>query len=584
MAQIQQIQNRRNYWRSLWLPLLFFSLLTILATWPLAAHLRTSVIGINAGDNWYYVWLIGWFQKALFQYHQNPLIVQFQNYPLGWNLAYSEITLVNVVAALPASLLSGPILGYNFTILLTFILSGLFMFWWVKSLTGSMAAGLVAGTAFAYTPYRMAHIYGHLPLMGTQYLVLHFAGLYYLLKQRSFSWKYAAMAGVGLGLAALSSMYYLYLTAIISIIFVLTYLLVIERRALLRAAWWRNLLAFAAIAAPLILIAVFPYFQLNAQGSANHRPLDQVDVFSASPPDFVIPSPLHFLWGNWVNTHFDRSLWIEQTLYIGIVVLLLAGFAIIWRKKHAETWKSIVLFTIVAGAAAILAMGTTLHWFQEQVTIHLPPFLDFLNLAPKLHIYLPNYLLYKYLPFYNSMRAWMRYGIYTNLFLTVIAGIGFAQIERLIKRRSISLLFLTFTLLLIGIDFYSGPLSLSEVKPRPVDLWLGSQPGDGSYIQLPIYLNTSPPLVYGTLYNDKPFLGMFYGAYLPETYEREIPILAGFPDQASVDLLRSKNGKYILVEAAQYANWNETRREIKALGLIQTTRTYGQYVFEFNSP
>ena len=142
MAQIQQIQNRRNYWRSLWLPLLFFSLLTILATWPLAAHLRTSVIGINAGDNWYYVWLIGWFQKALFQYHQNPLIVQFQNYPLGWNLAYSEITLVNVVAALPASLLSGPILGYNFTILLTFILSGLFMFWWVKSLMARLGGSV----------------------------------------------------------------------------------------------------------------------------------------------------------------------------------------------------------------------------------------------------------------------------------------------------------------------------------------------------------------------------------------------------------------------------------------------------------
>ena len=87
-------------------------------TWPLLTHLTTHVIGEKGGDNWYFVWLIGWFEKALFELKQNPLIVQFHNYPSGWNLAYSEITPATVLTALPISLLSSPVLAYNFVSLL----------------------------------------------------------------------------------------------------------------------------------------------------------------------------------------------------------------------------------------------------------------------------------------------------------------------------------------------------------------------------------------------------------------------------------------------------------------------------------
>ena len=188
---------------------LFFSICTILITWPLAAHLRTSVIGWP-GDNWYYVWLIGWFQKAFFELKQNPLLVPLFNSPTGWSLAYAEITFSNVVIALPFSLMGGPVLGYNLVLLVSFVLSGFVVYRWIMSLTRSTAAGLVGGALFAFGPYRMAHAYGHLPLMGTQWLAVYFAGLYYLLQQRSVSWKYAGITGIGLGLAALSSLYYLF--------------------------------------------------------------------------------------------------------------------------------------------------------------------------------------------------------------------------------------------------------------------------------------------------------------------------------------------------------------------------------------
>ncbi len=46
----------------------------------------------QVGDNIYFVWMIGWFKKALFDLHVNPFNVWFLNYPEGWSLAYTEIT------------------------------------------------------------------------------------------------------------------------------------------------------------------------------------------------------------------------------------------------------------------------------------------------------------------------------------------------------------------------------------------------------------------------------------------------------------------------------------------------------------
>ena len=54
---------------------------------------------------------------------------------------------------------------------------------------------------------------------------------------------------------------------------------------------------------------------------------------SASPTDFILPSTDHFLFGVWVMQHFDRSLWIEGTFYVGAAALALGIVAFIFRKK-----------------------------------------------------------------------------------------------------------------------------------------------------------------------------------------------------------------------------------------------------------
>jgi len=149
------------------LAFVYFAVLSIIMTYPLVARMGSAAAGAG-GDGSYFIWLVGWYQKALFQLKISPFFAPYLNYPQGWNLATTDTTPAMVALALPGSLLFGPTWGYNFAMLLSFILSGWAMYLWVKNLTGDVWAGLVGGMVFAYLPFRMAHfVVGHLSLAGT---------------------------------------------------------------------------------------------------------------------------------------------------------------------------------------------------------------------------------------------------------------------------------------------------------------------------------------------------------------------------------------------------------------------------------
>jgi hypothetical protein len=567
-------------WKLILAAAAFYAVASVLMTWPLVTRLGSAVPGLHGEDNWYYVWLIGWFQKAIFELGQNPLFVPLHNYPYGWSLAYSEVTLSNVALALPFSLFYGPVLAYNLVCLLSFILSGLSVQIWVTSITRNFAAGLVSGVLFAFAPYRLAHLYGHFPLMGTQYLALFFAGLYFLLPEKKLSWKYAALAGVGLGLAGLASMYYLYMTLIVAALFTAGYLLFAERSALIRASFVKNLLAVGGVALPFLVVAIAPYLQLSLLGGANHRAFEEVDQWSASPPDFLLPSPAHYLWGDWISDHFDRTQWIEKNLYPGVAGIVLVFFAILSKEKTGVTGWGIKVLGFALIGAVVLAMGTSLHWFREQVTLPNPAIFQAFFHKDRIPVFLPNFLLYKYLPFYDSMRVLARYGIYAILFASVLAGIGLHRLQQTAARHfRLVTAIPVLALILAGIDFNITPFPLTEVNIRPVDRWLADQPGEGAFVQFPIDQSTRPDVVYGTLLHNKPFIGMFYGAHLPADFERVFRRLHNFPNRPTLELLRSRRVAFIVVDSSAYPNWAETREKIASFDLMEVEVLGGQHVY-----
>ena len=131
-------------------------------------------------------------------------------YPFGGALATLDHQLSNALLAAPVTLASGnPVLGHNVFLLTTFVLSGFTMFLLVRALTGSGAAGLVAGGIFAFAPFRIEQLV-HTPIMASFWLPLVLLATHrYVLAPRwgrlllvvavfvaqsLASWYYAAMA------------------------------------------------------------------------------------------------------------------------------------------------------------------------------------------------------------------------------------------------------------------------------------------------------------------------------------------------------------------------------------------------------
>src|SRR5512135_2193625 len=103
------------------LVLLFFTVLTLLLTWPLITKINSVYAGNNE-DLWTFQWDNWWTSYAL-QHGENMLVTPVQVYPVGFSLAAHSLCFTNSLLWIPLSALFVDIASYNLTVLFTFILS-----------------------------------------------------------------------------------------------------------------------------------------------------------------------------------------------------------------------------------------------------------------------------------------------------------------------------------------------------------------------------------------------------------------------------------------------------------------------------
>ena len=153
-------------------------------------------------------------------------------YPFRGTLAFDELSFAEAVISAPLYWLTGnPVLSHNAQLLLTFVLSGFGMWLLVRELTVVSWAGLVAGSAFAFSFYRANHL-PHMTLLSAEWLPFLLLAAYKLLW--TGSWRWAAALGVFFTLQSLSSHYLAFYSAILLGLFVVFYFLVERSRFSLR--------------------------------------------------------------------------------------------------------------------------------------------------------------------------------------------------------------------------------------------------------------------------------------------------------------------------------------------------------------
>ncbi|MFN2224982.1 MAG: hypothetical protein ACK2UY_01720, partial [Anaerolineae bacterium] len=109
-------------WRIFLTVLAVYTLLALLLTWPLLPHLGSYVPGDGADDP-PLTWNLWWVRYALLDLGTNPFDCDHLFYPLGINLAFYTLTLLNGLLSLALQALIGLVPASNLLLLSSFILS-----------------------------------------------------------------------------------------------------------------------------------------------------------------------------------------------------------------------------------------------------------------------------------------------------------------------------------------------------------------------------------------------------------------------------------------------------------------------------
>lgn len=509
-----------------WFVAVLFTAMAVVFTWPLAPNLSTKPAA-DLGDPLFICWVLMWTggQTLRFLSGDWHALADYWNanifYPEKLTLAYSEHFTGQMLQILPVFAATGNIiLCYNLLFLSTFVLSGLGMYLLVRELTGKPLAGLLAGVAFAFAPYRADQL-PHLQVLSSQWMPLALYGFrryFTTLRVRPLIGASAAVV-----MQVWSCGYYFFFFVPVAAAYCLYELisrrLFTNRRVLISVG-------MAGVAALLLVLPfLLPYAELREMQNMGRREMTEIVGFSADTYAFASTSVnLRF---RLINA-FPRA---EGQTFTGFAVLLFAMVGVVTgmltayrdaaaRGITAGSWWRLGLGGVFLLAVASLTIGLLsmavygrheVYLFGWVVRLH-----DgtgaFLKLAACLVIAIallprvraaiagprgstlgfcvvaliatalfalgpqmmakgrffgtgPYWLLYQYMPGFDGLRVPSRYVMVTLVFLSVIAGFGAAWLQD--RLRTVGTALVVAGIAAIAVEGWVAPIRLG----RP--LWQG---------------------------------------------------------------------------------------------------------------
>jgi len=507
--------------------LLFFVLMAIVQTWPLAsdpAHLSRN----DNADTVLNEWALAW---VAHQAVTDPLHVFDANifHPERDTLAYSESMIVQSAMAAPLLWLgASPVLAYNIILMAGFALNGFVMAWIIRRWTERTDAALVGGMLFAYN----AHILTRLPHMQALHVEFLPLGLYawdQLLRTPRL--KHAATLGLMCAMQALTSVYLLVFT-----------LCAMTAAAIARAPEWLGarrrvvvpwLLISGVVAAVVATPFLLPYLWVH-QAYGFERSLDDTTGLAASLASYLSsPSRLHY--GLWSHAWFGES----SALFPGVTATLLAALAIVKGTAFREPRARMCLVMGVTGV--LLSFGARVPGFA---------------------------FLFEHLSFLRVVRVVSSYGYLGLVGLAVVAAYGVIDVSRLVPPRAWPPT-LAAILLLVTFEPMAAPLELSPFEGTKRIYDLVRDDTDAVVIELPFYTESAGFAQARYMLNStrhwRPMLNGYSG-YRPPSYYATADAVSTFPSSASLSWLAGHGVTHVFVNMSAYDD--EMPRRIEGSGRL----------------
>jgi hypothetical protein len=484
--------------------------LVIFVTWPQAAHLATGVS--DFGDSLLNAWALAWVAHAV---ATRPASLFDANifHPEAGTLAYSETLLLPGLILAPVLWLGAdPILVHNLLLLGACIASGVTMFVLVRALTGHAGAALVAGAVFALAPYRM-EIYAKVQLQLTWWWPLALLALHRVASAPSR--RNALALGLLVAAEAYTCLYYGIFGGIgVGVVACVLLVTLRGRRG--------HVLGALAVAAGIALLAVAPLAMVygTASRTVGERSLDDVRRGSALPGDYLRAHPEGWLHGD--PKHPGDG---ERRLFPGFAAPVLAAAALVPPIDVA-----VIGYLALAGTAFDLSLGVNGPGFQS---------------------------LYDRVWPLRALRVVARFAMLVALATAVLAGFGVARLCRG-RPASLQIALVVIALAAVTAEGRMQPVALSFLPDRApaVYSWLAGQP-PGVVCEYPVnHLEgrlgpQDPTYMYYSTRHWQPLLNGYSG-FAPPSYLELLDRVGDFPDDASVNYLRARGVRYLLVHGVFY--------------------------------
>jgi hypothetical protein len=467
---------------------LLYLLLAVVLLAPFSLQLADHVLG--RGDSLLNVWILSWVSRALWVdpaslYHGNAM------YPFPYSIAFSDVQLASVPFFAPVFLVTGnPVFAHNLLVLASFVLSGLGAFWLGRALTGSAAAGLVAGMVFGFAPYRFVHLV-HVQLLTTHWIPVAFLALH--VARRDPRWRYFVAFSACLVLQALSSFY----NGLFLAVGVASFVGYLGVRRQLDRGFVRRLVVASLLTVIVLVPFVAPYFAARRlYGFA--RDLRTAQVFSATPSDYAYTHPHSVLYGHWLGRPRPQKT-PENMIFTGFVAPALAVFGLAARRRRAP------------GAQPEVEDGPLLALLAVAVLLSLGPWLSLPADAGRLPM--PYILLHHSIPGFQGLRVPARFVVLVTLALGVLAGRGAAQLAGWATRRRgrvAGALLVAAVVTVLALECAIFPVKGEAVEVRDgvprVYRWLAEQPAGTPVVDLPFEGSRTWEVMYFSTYHWQPIV------------------------------------------------------------------------------
>ena len=505
-----------------------FTALAIVWTWPVAAHLTTR-IPHDLGDPLLNTWILWWNAHAV------PFTGPWWSPPVLWPmpnaLALSEHLLGLSVVATPLQLVgANAIAAYNVSLVLSYALSGFFAYLLAARLTGSRAAGVCAGLAFGFSPYRAGQL-AHLQVLASQWMPLVLLSLHAYVETNARRWL-AIFAAAWL-LQALSNGYYL-------IIFPITIALWMMWFVPWRAKWRAGVaIAIVWIASSLPLIPILVKYRTVHTELGLGRTLSDARNFSATTSSLVQPPPLLALWPDGSAPNSELYLFPGVTMPLLLIVAVVMSIRATGVRSTARSRAPAIFY---AGAALVmwaLAFGP-----GEGASAFLRPY-----------SYLAS------LPGFGELRAVSRFAMPASLCAAVATAYAFDGLLRSWARQRMAIA----SLVMAGLIADGLPTAVPMMTP-PSRVVVAASP-DAAVLEIPPDSTTvNLAAMYRSMSHRHPLINGYSG-HVPPHYQILALALARGDTSALIPFARRRS-LVILVNDAHDPG-REYRRMIEAVPNIE---------------